>query len=60
MGEIVRRGLEALASRFSLLEALRAVENVAAARLALLPEAQRAVQAVCKETAAEAGGSVRA
>ena len=48
-GEIVRRGLEAFASRFSLFETVRAVEKVAAEQLALLPEAQQAVQAVCKE-----------
>ena len=47
--EITRRGLEALASRFSKPDVLRALERAAMEELALLPNDQHAVQAVCQK-----------
>ena len=48
-GEIIRRGLEALARRFSRLEAAEAVERSAHHHLDLLPLELARVQAVCQE-----------
>ena len=54
-GEITRRGLEALAPRFSRLAAAEAVEHSANDQLSLLPLELAAVQAVCREIRRQSG-----